>query len=159
MTDTERHEPLLRWSISMIVVAWLTVAAISLVSGGFAIPIGFALGLSAIEVYLAATAGSLVGLFVFLFAGDKVRSRLTQNRPEKDLDQTSRVGELADKYGAKGLGLVGPLFPGVTASVLLGLTLGMDKASLARWMSIGICVMFALYCGGLWLLIEVVGVE
>ena len=50
-------------------------------------------------------------------------------------------------------------FPGVTASVLLGLGLGMERGELGRWMTIGIGVMFALYCGGLWLLIEVVGLD
>jgi hypothetical protein len=47
----------------------------------------------------------------------------------------------------------------VTASVVLGLALGMNRASLARWLMIGIAVMFALYCGGLWLLIETVGLQ
>ncbi len=143
----------------MVVIAWIVVGAISFVSGGFAIPIGFALGLSPIEVYLAATAGSMAGLAAFLFAGDKVRDRITKNRPDKEIDPDSRIRQFADKYGAKGLGIVGPIFPGVTASVLLGFALGMKKAALARWMSIGIAVMFALYCGGLWLLIELVGVD
>ena len=141
----------------MTIVAYLIVAAISFVSGGFAIPIGFALGLHAIEVYLAAVAGSLAGLAVFLFAGEKVRSRLMADREPPS--EQSRVRESADRYGPRGLGLVGPIFPGVTASVVLGLALGMDKSALARWMSIGIAAMFALYCGGLWLVIEVVGVE
>jgi len=143
----------------MIVLAWLIVAAVSFVSGGFAIPIGFALGLSALEVYLSATVGSMAGLFVFLFAGEKIRVRLTRNRPERVPDEDSPVREFADRYGEKGLGLIGPIFPGVTASVVLGLALGMSKQSLARWMSIGIAVMFALYTAGLWLLIEVVGVD
>ncbi len=141
----------------MTVVAWLIVAGVSFVSGGFAIPIGFALGLSAIEVYLAATVGSLAGLAVFLLAGEKIRARLVADRQPPA--EESRVREFADRYGPRGLGLVGPIFPGVTASVVLGLALGMHKTDLARWMSIGIAVMFALYCGGLWLLIELVGVE
>lgn len=143
----------------MVVVAWIVVALISFVSGGFAIPIGFALGLSPIEVYLAATAGSLAALVIFLYAGDKIRDRLTKNRPVNEPDPDSRIRILANRFGAKGLGLVGPIFPGVTASVVLGFALGMKKAALARWMSIGIAVMFALYCAGLWLLIEVVGVD
>ena len=53
----------------------------------------------------------------------------------------------------------GPIVPGVTASVLVGLGLGLKRGELGRWMTIGIAVMFALYCGGLWLLIEVVGLE
>ena len=142
----------------MTVLAWLIVAAVSFVSGGFAIPIGFSLGLSALEVYVAATTGSLAGLAVFLFAGDKVRTRLIGDRSEAPPPE-SPARRLADRYGPRGLGIVGPIFPGVTASVVLGLALGMDRSALARWMSLGIAVMFALYCAGLWLLIELVGVE
>jgi hypothetical protein len=75
------------------------------------------------------------------------------------VDPDSRIRQLTDRYGAKGLGLVGPIFPGVTASVLMGLALGLSRSSLAKWLSIGIAVMFALYTAGLWLLIELVGVE
>lgn len=143
----------------MRVVAWLVVAAVSFVSGGFAIPIGFALSLSAIEVYVSATVGSMLGLIVFLYAGDAVRRRLARGADARSPDPDSSIRRFADRYGAKGLGIVGPIFPGVTASVLIGLALGMPRAAIARWMSVGIAVMFALYCGGLWLLIEVVGLE
>ena len=143
----------------MRVVAWLVVGAISFVSGGFAIPIGFSLSLSAIEVYLAASVGSMLGLWVFLLAGDRLRKLMTGEDEPDPPNPDSRVGKLAERYGAKGLGLVGPIVPAVTASVLLGLGLGMERGELGRWMTIGIGVMFALYCGGLWLLIEVVGLD
>ena len=143
----------------MRVVAGAVVALISFVSGGFAIPIGFALGLEPFGVYLAASVGSVAGLVVFLYAGDKVRERVLRGREPAEVDTGSRIRELVDRYGAKGLGLVGPIFPGVTASVIIGLSLGLSRASLARWMSFGIAVMFAIYTGGLWLLIELVGVE
>ncbi len=143
----------------MRLVAWIVVALIGFITGGFAIPIGYALGLSSIEVYLSASAGAMAGLVTFMFAGDKLRTRLTRNRPPKEPDEDSRVREVANRYGEKGLGLVGPLFPGVTASVVLGLALGMDKKSLARWMTIGIAATYALYCVGLWLLVELVGVD
>jgi hypothetical protein len=143
----------------MTAVAFLVVAIVSLVSGGFAIPIGFALGLNPIAVYLAACLGSMIGLVVFLYSGDKVRQWLTRDREPRQPDPDSRLRHLTDRYGAKGLGLVGPIFPGVTASVLIGLTLGLSRGALARWLSIGVAVMFALYTAGLWLLIELVGVD
>jgi hypothetical protein len=140
-------------------IAWLVVAAISAVSGGFSIPIGFALGLSGLEVYLAATIGSMTGLFVFLYAGDKVRTKLTAGRADDAAEPSGAARRFVDRYGVKGLGLVGPIFPGVTASVLIGLGLGMKRGDIARWMSVGIAVMFALYCVGLWALVEVIGVD
>ena len=149
----------------MTALAWLVVAGISFFAGGFAIPIGFALGLSAIEVYIAASLGSVAGLAVFMSAGDKIRGWLRNVRPPQEAaekepaNDDSRIREFASRYGERGLGMVGPVFPGVTASVVLGLALGMNRMLLTRWLMIGIAAMFALYCAGLWLLIEVVGVE
>jgi pimeloyl-ACP methyl ester carboxylesterase len=142
-----------------VIVAGLVVAAISFVSGGFGIPIGFALGLEPLEVYVAASLGSVAALVLFLYAGDKIRARLMRDRPPREPDADSRVRQLTDRFGAKGLGLVGPIFPGVTASVVIGISLGLSRASLARWMSLGIVLMYALYTVGLWLLVELFGVQ
>ena len=153
----------------MEVAAAIVVGIISAVSGGFAIPIGFALGLAPLTVYLAATIGSLAGLVVFLFAGDKLRSRFAKSpdpddgadpdTDEAELRADSRSRRLVERYGAKGLGMVGPIFPGVTGSVIIGLGMGLERKAILRWMSLGIAVMFAIYVAGLWLLIEIVGVE
>jgi uncharacterized membrane protein len=142
-----------------VIVAGLVVGTISFVSGGFGIPIGFALGLEPLEVYVAASLGSVAAVVLFLYAGDKLRDRLVRDRLPTEPDPDSRSRRLSDRYGAKGLGLVGPLFPGVTASVLIGLSLGLRRASLARWMSLGIVLMYALYTVGFWVLVELVGVE
>ena len=69
------------------------------------------------------------------------------------------VHAVVDRWGATGLGLGGPIFPAVTASVLIGLALGLERGAIARWMSLGVAVMFAVHTGGLWLLVELVGVE
>jgi hypothetical protein len=139
-------------------VAWLAVGVTTFVSGGFGIPTGFALGLAPWEVYVAACGGSITGLVVFLNLGERVRDRIVRSRSvEPDPDST--IGRVAAKFGARGLGLVGPIFPGVTVSVLLGLAMGIGRPAIARWMSVGIAVMYAAYTAGFWLLVEVVGVE
>jgi len=51
----------------------LIVAIVAVISGGFAIPVGFLLDLPAIETYLAAAAGALLGMFVFVFIGAGLR--------------------------------------------------------------------------------------
>lgn len=152
-----------------MLLAGLVVAIASFVSGGFAIPLGFALGLEPLEVYLFACLGSMLGLVVFLYAGDSVRAWLRRRRDgddegeeDEDADEPAsipRLQEIVDRWGAKGLGLVGPIFPGVTASVVIGLALGLPRGAIARWMSLGVAVMFAVYTAGLWLLIELVGVD
>jgi hypothetical protein len=58
-----------------------------------------------------------------------------------------------DRYGVRGLGVVGPIFPGVTASVAGGLALGLDRRALGKWMTIGIIAMYGLYTLGLSLLV------
>lgn len=140
----------------MPILAWVITAGTTFVAGGFGIPTGFALGLRAWEVYAASVIGGLAGLLAFLFVGDRVRLRLAGSN---DRQVDSGIGRIADRYGAMGLGLVGPIFPGVTASVVLGLALHLRRGAIARWMSIGIALMYALYTVGLWALIEFGGVE
>ena len=46
---------------------------------------------------------------------------------KSDANPANGVGRLADRYGARGLGLVGPIFPGVTASVLIGFAMSFSS--------------------------------
>ena len=142
----------------MRALAWIVVGVATFVSGGFGIPIGFALGLAPWEVYVAACLGSIAGLLAFLFVGDRVRARITRSRTSEP-DPDSLIARLSRRFGVRGLGLVGPVVPGVTVSVLIGLTMGFERGAIARWMSVGIAVMYGAYTAGLWLLVEVVGVE
>jgi hypothetical protein len=68
------------------------------------------------------------------------------------------VAGLLGKWGVQGLGLIGPIFPGVTVSVVVGLAMGADRKELIKWMTIGIFGMFALYTVGLALLIQITGI-
>ena len=92
---------------------------------------------------------------IFLYAGRRLLRHVNVPSPDPD----SRIGRLTTKHGARGLGLIGPVFPGVAGAVLLGLALDVNRRSLAIWMSIGIAGMFALYVAGMVLLIDVVGLE
>lgn len=88
----------------------LIVAVAGLLIGGWAVPLGFWLGLSPLITFLTAAGGGLAGCWAFI--------------------------------------LVGPIFPGVTASVVGGLALGLDRRELGKWMTIGIIVMYGLYTLG-----------
>jgi uncharacterized membrane protein len=138
----------------MRVVAWLLVFFSSFVVGGWSIPLGFSFGLGSLEVYLLACLGSFVGMTVLVLASGWLRRHVDLPTP----DPTSRVALMARRYGAPGLGIVGPIFPGVTVAMLLGLALDLDRRSLVAWMSVGVAVMFAIYVVVLTLLIDVVGV-
>lgn len=130
-------------------VEYLITFIAGLIGGGFAILVGFALGLPAIGTYLAATAGSLSGAMIFVFGGDRLRSRLGINHPVtagSDRLQSIR------RRGPVWLGLIGPTFPGVTVSAALGVAAGLDRHRLARWMVVGIAVLYGVYTLGLWLI-------
>jgi hypothetical protein len=51
----------------------LIVAVVAVISGGFAIPVGFLLDLPPLETYLAAVVGALAGMAFFVFVGSGLR--------------------------------------------------------------------------------------
>jgi hypothetical protein len=146
---------------------FVVVAIAGFVLGGWAVPLGFVLDIGPIGTFVAAAGGGLIGCWAFLLAGDRVaewaKQRRARNHPADDTDPTenadeeaeadSRVQRFVDRYGVRGLGIVGPIFPGVTVSVAGGLALGLDRRQLGKWMTIGIIAMYGLYVLGLSLLL------
>ena len=143
----------------------VVVALAGFLIGGWSVPLGFVLGISPLVTWLAAAGGGLTGCWAFILAGDRVKAWWRQRRgeaPESPVrddestsdDDTERMRRFLDRYGVKGLGIVGPIFPGVTASVAGGLAMGLDGRQLGKWMSIGILIMYTLYTVGLMLLVE-----
>lgn len=135
----------------------LIVAVVAVISGGFAIPVGFLLDLPAIETYLAAVVGALAGMVFFVFVGSGLRGWIVRKANISD-EKLEKGKKMLGDYGIRGLGLVGPIFPGVTVSVLIGLTAGIDKKELTKWMSIGVLGMYAIYTVGLAVIIEIAGI-
>lgn len=147
----------------------LAVALAGFVLGGWAVPMGFVLGLGPLATFAASASGGLAGCWAFLLLGDRFSEWLGHRKGGKasqfgaravdDLAEgeppkaQAQLERLVDKYGVRGLGLVGPIFPGVTASVVGGMALGLDRRSLAKWMTIGIIVMYGLYTLGLSVLV------
>ena len=126
----------------------------ALLSGGFAIPLGFLLEMPALEVYLAAVAGAATGMLVFAFVGSGLRDWI-MSRMKNPEETKERVSRMLGERGVRGLGLIGPIFPGVSVSVIVGLAMGADRGELIRWMTVGILALFAVYTLGLVVLIEV----
>jgi hypothetical protein len=125
--------------------------------------LGFILDVPPLLTYLAAALGGIVGCWALVLFADKVtawwrarRGRRTDAVAPSDLDPRAagRVRRLVDRFGVKGLGLIGPIFPGVTVSVLAGIAVGLDRRQLARWMTLGIALMYGLYVIGVVVLIE-----
>jgi len=135
----------------------LIVAVVAVISGGFAIPVGFLLDLPPLETYLAAVVGALAGMAFFVFVGSGLRDWIVKKASISD-EKMGKGSQMLGKYGIRGLGLVGPIFPGVTVSVLIGLAAGIDRKQLVIWMSIGVLAMYAVYTVGLALIIEIAGI-
>lgn len=135
--------------------------------GGWAVPLGLLLGLGPVATFASSAAGGLIGCWLFLLAGDRIAEWTSNRRARPDVTSLSdepdhvssdeaeagRVRRFVDRYGVRGLGIVGPIFPGVTASVVGGLALGLDRRALGRWLSVGIVVMYALYVAAVALLV------
>jgi len=135
----------------------LIVALVAIISGGFAIPIGFLLDLPPLETYLAAAAGALVRMAVFVFVGAGLRDWIV-DRLNITAEKLEGGKRMLGKYGTKGLGLIGPIFPGVTVSALIGLAAGIDRRELATWMALGVVLMYGIYTVGLFAIIEIAGI-
>ena len=140
----------------------VVVALAGFLIGGWSVPLGFLLGISPLVTFLAAAGGGLAGCWAFVLAGDRVKSWWRRRKgldevledPDGTTEDDGRVQRFVDRYGVRGLGLVGPIFPGVTASVAGGLAIGLDGRQLGRWMTIGILIMYSLYTVGLVVLVE-----
>jgi hypothetical protein len=157
---------------------FVAVMVAGLALGGWAVPMGFLLDLSPLMTFVAAASGGLLGCWAFLLAGERMSAFVHRHRGETNetpatVDDQSgqqrsdaadeagdpeagRVRRFVDRFGVRGLGIVGPIFPGVTASVIGGLALGLDRRALGKWMTIGIIVMYGLYVLGLALLASLV---
>jgi len=136
---------------------FLIVVVTALLSGGFAIPLGFLLEMPMLSIYVAAVAGAIIGMVVFAFVGGGLRSWMMK-RMKNPEDAHEKVSKVLGQWGTRGLGLIGPIFPGVTVSVVVGLAAGIDRNELVKWMTIGIFGLYAVYTVGLAVLIEITGV-
>jgi hypothetical protein len=122
----------------------LLVALVATVSGALAIPLGIVLGLHPLVVYIVATATAIAVTWTLLLGGHRVRSMVARGVGHGD-HSVKRTGDLVARFGSIGLGLVGPLFPGVIASTLSGMALEIDSRHLGRWMTVGIAAWFAVF--------------
>lgn len=148
---------------------YLAVALAGFVLGGWAVPLGFLLGLGPLETFVASASGGLVGCWSFLLLGDRfgewlghlkgdksspaVAGTANDSADRKHVKRQAKFQRLVDRFGVRGLGLVGPIFPGVTAPVVGGMALGLERRALGHWMTVGIIVMYGLYTLGLSLLV------
>jgi hypothetical protein len=125
------------------------IVAVATVSGAAAVPAGIFTGVNPIVVFGVAAATAICVTWGLLLGGHRLRSRLVKG-DGGDSNAATRARRVADRFGPVGLGLVGPVFPGVVASCLTGVAVGVDSRRLGIWMTVGIALWFALFTVAWW---------
>lgn len=127
----------------------LAIAAAATVSGAVAVPLGIFADVNPIVVFGVAAATAVCVAWGLVLGGHKLRSRVVKN-DDGESKAATRTRRIADKYGPVGLGLIGPVFPGVVASSLSGAAVGVDSKRLGIWLTVGIGLWFGLFTVAWW---------
>ncbi|MFY0545288.1 small multi-drug export protein [Brevibacillus sp. H7] len=122
-----------------IALKWASVAGVSMLELWAAIPLGFALGLSAVVTCVLSAVGSILSAGIVIYLGGSLRAWLIKRMVKKSSKQ-SRMSRIWDKYGVIGLGFLSPLLTGAPLGAAIGVSLGAKPGKLMFWMTIGIVV-------------------
>jgi membrane protein YqaA with SNARE-associated domain len=124
----------------------LTVVGLASFEIYAAIPAGFAFNLSPLTIFLSSVAGSMIGLFIAAFFGNKIRQFFSKKKNVQETKpKDGLVHRIWNKYGIIGLGLLGTMTVGAPASVAVGIGFNGSVQKLILWCSIGIvsrCLLF-----------------
>ena len=125
-----------------------TVAGLATFEIYAAIPAGFAFGLSPIVIFLASFIGGIIGVFVAAYLGDKIKAlvkKLRKNKVEKIKSDPGFVLKIWEKYGVKGLGLIGTMTVGAPISIGIGVGFNVPTNKMVFWCSLGVLIRCAVF--------------
>lgn len=125
-----------------MITKYILVFVITLVAGGFSIPIGILINLDPFGVFLVALAGSLSFMTIVLWKGTEIVERVMPNATEKATE--SRAAEFLDRWGVPGLGVVGGLLLGPAITLAAAIALGVDRRRFAVWFGGATLIGFAM---------------
>ena len=120
-----------------ILVKLLTVFGLGAAELWVAIPAGFVMKLPPSVIAITAASGAMLGSFIILNIGEKIRNKLLKRTKDKGNKYIHRI---FDRYGIAGLGLLAPLLIGAPLGTVLGIAMGLPATRLFFWMSLGIIV-------------------
>jgi hypothetical protein len=103
-----------------------------------AVPVGFALGLNPVWIYILTASGATGAVVTLYFFGEQIRSVLHLSKIRNSSKKESRLRLLLKKFGTAGLGFLGTFLIGPNATILIGLIIVPSRKSLLLWTIIGI---------------------
>ncbi len=138
----------------------IVVGFVSAVNMYVGIPLGYGFDLSPEVTGLAALVGSVGATVAMVFVGERIMPavrrlyRRVRRRDEEgeepgegDQEKSGRARGIVERFGAPGLGIIGPMTIGGFASAVSGVAMGLPRLKLAIWIGIGqtlVVVLFSL---------------
>ena len=124
----------------------LTVAGLATFEIYAAIPAGLAFGLSPWVIFLASLTGGIVGVYVTIFLGDKVKAFFAKyKKPKEEKPKTGLIYRIWNKYGVIGLGFLGTITVGAPISIAVGYSFNVSVVKLITWCCIGVVTRCAIF--------------
>ena len=127
----------------------VAIVIVATVSGAVAVPLGVFADVNPILVFALASVTAVGVAWGLVLGGDRLRARFAKGRAS-DSESDGRARRVFERFGPVGLGLIGPVFPGVVASSLSGVAVGVDPKRLGIWLTIGIGLWFGLFTVAWW---------
>ena len=101
-----------------------------------------------VELFAAMAVGGCIGATIVVFVGDEASRwwaahRKVRSRPKP----TSWINRIVDRFGAPGLGLLGPVAVGTPAAAMIGIGLKIKRGPLLAWLLVGTLIWSAVLAG------------
>ncbi|MEO5945707.1 MAG: small multi-drug export protein [Chitinophagaceae bacterium] len=124
----------------------LTVAGLATFEIYAAIPAGLAFGLSPWVIFLASLTGGIVGVYVTIFLGDRIKAFFAKyKKPKEEKPKTGLIYRIWGKYGVIGLGFLGTITVGAPISIAVGYSFNVSVVKLITWCCIGVVTRCAIF--------------
>ncbi len=126
------------WSRQVTLIALLIVVGLGVLELWAAVPAGFALGLHPVIAGAAAACGAMLGVFVVVFSGERIRLLLPRKRKSDSVGpKHTWTLRIWNRWGPVGLGLLAPLITGAPLGTAIGMMSGARTNQLLLWMALG----------------------
>jgi uncharacterized membrane protein len=124
-----------------MILKLLWVAGLGILYFPSAVPSGMAMKLHPITAGLATFFGNEIAVIAIFLVGQPLQEWVMQ-RLEKQFAKmrAGKIGQIWEKYGIIGLGLLAPIFTGAPHGALLGLLLGADVKRFFLWVTLGVII-------------------